>query len=505
MPHAASLRQLPSRPSPGIFLPQACASGLVPFASNPETSLNRRPSRAWALLLLAAAACRSDLSSQPAASNYTISVASGDAQQADPEDRLEAPVTFRVLDTKGGPVANATVRLSVPIGGGNVPASTLITDGQGLVSTAWTMGAASGVQTLQAQLSPKVTATASARTCTPDECFPASRISESLGGASLLSLATYEASGQTVHPDVARGHGLATGWWLAITPYPGGNSGMENPSVFHSHGLVNWDIPTGATNPVEFPPSAGYLSDPDIVWNTDQRLWLYYRAVVGNQNIINLVRSNDGVHWTAPITVLTAPSHMVVSPSVVRGAPSAPWQMWSVNSGVQGCTAPQTAVERRTSSDGVIWSAPVPINLVQPGRAIWHIDVEWIAARAEYLALYNTYALGTSCATDALNMARSPDGVHWTAFPSPIARAGVINAFKHLIYRSTFITDAKATRVTLWISGAAFDLNTGYTWQTATVTTSIASLFALASAPAAIVRADPSRRNLPPPERDLGP
>ena len=132
-----------------------------------------------------------------------------------------------------------------------------------------------------------------------------------------------------------------------------------------------------------------------------------------------------------------------------------------------------TTVERRSSPDGLNWSGPQTVELVQPGRAIWHIDVQWIPARAEYWALYNTYAVGTSCATDALYLARSPDGLRWTVYPSPIARAGLIDAFKHLIYKSTFMVDPKATRVTLWMSGASYIFNVGYDWRTATVATSV--------------------------------
>lgn len=432
-------------------------------------------------------------------------VIDGDRQQADPEDVLADPVRFRVSDAAGRSVGGVTVQFAIPIGGGSVPAASKVTDTNGVVATSWTMGAQGGAQTLEARINGVTMATATATTCDPSECFPPAKLSSTLSDASLLTLATYDSSGQAVHPDVVRGHASATGFWMAITPYPGGQTKYENPSIFHSKDASTWLPPIGVANPVAVPDSEAYLSDPDIIVNTDRSLWLYFRSVIGAQNVIKMIRSIDGVHWSAPTDVITVPSHQLVSPAVVRGAPHAPWQMWSVNSGVQGCSAPVTVIEHRTSSDGLNWSDVSTVGLVQPGQAIWHIDVQWIPARSEYWALYNTYPVGTSCATNSLYLARSADGMNWTTYPSPIATAGVIPAFHHLIYRSTFLTNPKATMVTLWMSGAAYAQQTGYTWQTATVTTSVANLLGLAGSPAATLRAAPFFQGLPPPERDVGP
>ena len=434
-----------------------------------------------------------------------ISVIGGDAQQADPLDYLQDPVLFQVLDSTNQVIPNVTVHLSTPTGGGAIVSANVVTDTAGVVSVLWAMGPLGGVQTLEARVGDGLIATATATTCDPGDCYPAERLSSNLSDAGLLALATYDGSGQAVHPDIVRGHGAATGFWLAITPYPGGNSSFENPSIYHSFDAKSWVTPNGVTNPIVQPAPGGYLSDPALVTDFSQRLWMFYRSVEGQQNIIRLTRSRNGREWDSAMTVVTAPNHQVVSPTVVRGAPQAPWQMWSVNAGVQGCAAPVTTVERRTSGDGLNWSGPTTVELVQPGQAIWHISVQWIPARAEYWALYNTYPVGTSCATNALYLARSADGVRWTVYPSPIARAGLIDAFKHVIYRSTFMVDPKASRVTLWISGAEYVLNVGYNWQTASVATTVSDLLALASSPGSALQNLPFRRDLPPPERDVGP
>lgn len=465
---------------------------------------SRRWYRATPLLIIAA--CRADtvVTPPPAQVPAAIFVISGDQQQADPLDQLPEPVTFKVTDKAGVPISHVQVMFAVPLGGGTVSSLTGLSDTNGIVSTRWTMGAQGGIQELEAHATGLPVATATATTCDPSECFPNEQLSGKLSDATLLSLATYDSSGQAVHPDVVRGHGSATGFWLAVTPYPGGNVKYENPSLFVSRDAKTWTPPLGITNPVALPDSDAYLSDPDLVVNGDQHLWLYFRSVVRGQNVIRVVRSKNGINWDAPTDVLAVPSHAAVSPTVVRGAPHAPWQMWSVNAGSAGCAVPVTVVEHRTSADGLNWSGASTVDLVQPGQSIWHIDVQWIPARNEYWALYNTYPVGTSCATNALYIARSSDGMHWTTYPSPIATAGVISAFKHMIYRSTFMTNPKATSVTLWMSGAAYTQNTGYVWQTATVTTSVTDLFALASSPASALRAPPVFPWLPPPEPDVG-
>jgi hypothetical protein len=307
-----------------------------------------------------------------------------------------------------------------------------------------------------------------------------------------------------VHPDIVRGHGAATGFWLALTPYPNGNSAFENPSIFASKDANSWSVPTGVENPLVQPPAGGYLSDPDLVTNADQSLSMYYREVVGNTNIVAMIHSADGMHWSDPANLIEVPSHELVSPSVVRRGMGAAWQMWSVNSGYLGCGAPVTTVERRTSPDGIAWGTPSPVNLNQAGENIWHIDVQWVPARAEYWAIYNTFAIGSNCSTDALWIARSPDGVNWTTYPSPIARAGVISAFSQIIYRSTFLMNPMATQISLWMSGAAY-VNSTYAWNTAKVSVRVADLLAIASAPAAHLAVPRNSRRLPPPEPDVGP
>ena len=127
----------------------------------------------------------------------------------------------------------------------------------------------------------------------------------------------------------------------------------------------------------------------------------------------------------------------------------------------------------------------------------WHIDVQWIPARGEYWALYNTYPEGGTCTTDALRFARSPDGLHWTTSPSPVLRRGVSDAFRDVVYRSTFAVDPEGAYVTFWFSGASYATGK-YVWRAATETRRVTDLLESVGQPAVELFA--THADLPPPE-----
>jgi hypothetical protein len=422
----------------------------------------------------------------------------GDEQTGTSGTPLRSPIVFAVKDAEGRPLAGVPVALAVAAGGGTIPGQNAITSGEGTVATQWTLGVGEGPQALEARVSgiPSVRATARAAACAPPECPPTpDNVIE------LLALQTYDQSGQVVHPDVASAAELGGyPFWLGITPYPGGDAAYENPSIFRSLDGRAWQVPEGLSNPV-VRPGVGYLSDPDVLFDAaDHRLSMYYRQVVGARNVIHLSRSGDGVHWSSPLEVVSAPSHELVSPAVVRGAPAAAWAMWSVNSGPGGCRAARTVVERRTSEDGERWGAAEATDLAQPGQVVWHIDVQWIPARGEYWALYNTYPAGGSCTTNALYLARSPDGLRWATYPSAVLRSGAIDAFRDIVYRSTFAVDPQGERVTFWFSGASYE-GGRYVWRAATESRRIADLLGgleRPDQPGATTFS--ARTDLPPPE-----
>jgi len=291
----------------------------------------------------------------------------------------------------------------------------------------------------------------------------------------LLALETFDGSGQAVHPDAA----ITPLTWgasemeLFATPYPNGDAAKENPSLYEKRSPLDWPVPAGVRNPIAR-PAAGYLSDPDEVFNPEtSELWLYYRAVT-DENQIFLVRGGTPTRWGSPTLVAHGGNHTIVSPTVVRRG-QGDWLMWSVNSGADGCRSNSTTVEMRQSTDGVNWTNPIATDLSEEIVFAWHIDVEWIPAKSEFWATYNVKVPG-SCTTAALHFAKSLDGVHWEVQPGPVLMRGAIPAFADIVYRASLLYDNTSETITLWYSGARFG-NGGYTWRVATETLTASAFF----------------------------
>jgi hypothetical protein len=310
----------------------------------------------------------------------------------------------------------------------------------------------------------------------------------------VLSLETFDGSGQAVHPDAA----ITPLTWggdsqqLFVTPYPNSDATKENPSLFSGRSLVDWLVPPGVINPIARPVT-GYLSDPDEVFNPEtNELWLYYRAVT-TENEILLIRGNAPSSWSQPKLVTKGANHTIVSPTVVRRG-AGDWLMWSVNSGSVGCTSSATTVELRRSIDGVNWSDPVTTDLSEDVAFAWHIDVQWIPGKQEFWATYNVKVPG-SCTTAALHFARSLDAVHWVTAAGPVLLRGAIPAFSDIVYRASLLYDETSDSITLWYSGARFG-NGRYDWRIATEQLTASAFFDRIATP--IAGTGPAPTSAPP-------
>ena len=375
----------------------------------------------------------------------------------------------RVRDGNSNPVAGVTVRWSTNDDGEFLPPESN-TDDHGFAHATWTLGATPGRQHARAVVDESVIAEFGADAA--NEEGP-----KSIPVAFLL--ATPEGTGQTVHPDYVA---MPSNWpgfhrYLVVTPYPNGNSGFENPSLFADKGALTWEPPEGVTNPIAI-PTFGYLSDPDAVAVPERNeLWVYYRQVQ-THNEVYVTMTKDGVTFTPPTRVAAADNHDIVSPSVVRRS-ATDWMMWAVKSG-SGCGAASTSVELRRSTNGLDWSSPQRVSLSQgDGISPWHIDVQWIPSRGEFWAVFNGKTSG-SCSTQALFLATSPDGVTWKTYRSPILTRGVSPELADIVYRATFAYDEGSDMIDFWYSGATYDFEQ-YIWRTAYQRRSRGEVFATAA------------------------
>jgi hypothetical protein len=274
----------------------------------------------------------------------------------------------------------------------------------------------------------------------------------------LITTATYDGSGELVHPDAVAFPEDWNGrkYWVSATPYPTGNPKYENPSIYQGYTSRRMTVPAGVKNPLALPGSGGYLSDPDMLYDPDRdQLRMYYRHVTGGSDDLYLMTSHNGVEWSAPQLVFTGDRYGLISPAIVRESASS-WRMWSVSAMAQGCNSLISEVElnQRRSTDGITWSKPEPVILRVPGRVPWHLDVQYIPAKHEFWALIAAYPDGTSCSRTAIYFARSADGTDWTVAPNPLLGPYEFAPLNDLVYRSTFHYHEASDAVSVWFSGA---------------------------------------------------
>ena len=98
---------------------------------------------------ISAGCSRADLLAGLDAGPASEAVLIGNDQQAAAGAELAEPVTVKVLDAAGRPVAGQMVNFVVTAGGGEVYAGASVTDTQGLARDWWTLGAEPGVNRLE--------------------------------------------------------------------------------------------------------------------------------------------------------------------------------------------------------------------------------------------------------------------------------------------------------------------------------------------------------------------
>lgn len=196
----------------------------------------------------------------------------------------------------------------------------------------------------------------------------------------LLNLETSDGSGQVTHPDVVyipEGFGEKKWtYWMVCTPYPDRDARYENPELFVSFDGINWTVPPGLKNPLVPAPiiSGDHHSDPDVLFHLGH-LWLFYRQTIRSktprEDSLFLMKSADGVRWSAPAEILCDKTgRELLSPAVIHDG--AEFLMWTVE-----LSGEEFLIMRRSSPNGVAWSAPGICKLkgLEAPRHAWHIDV----------------------------------------------------------------------------------------------------------------------------------
>lgn len=271
---------------------------------------------------------------------------------------------------------------------------------------------------------------------------------------------TYDGSDQSTHPSVLRfdapWHGYL--YWMAMTPYPYNNDGLEDPSILVSNDAQTWIVPDGLTNPLTPAPKPGHNCDVELVYNKERdELWLYYvEADDIVQSWVKLMRSADGVHWTKPEIVLHDPvqKYSILSPCIQRMQDGS-WRMWYVDTGNTGYQNQDNKVRTRTSEDGLHWSAEETCeDLAQPGYQLWHLTIWRDPADDTLHAIYPAYPNGTNCDYCKLFYAVKETSQPWKVFPNPLMEQGKDGSWDDFcLYRTAFLLDREADVLRVWYGG----------------------------------------------------
>lgn len=266
---------------------------------------------------------------------------------------------------------------------------------------------------------------------------------EALPNAKQLNTTTYDGSGQAVHPDI---YFNPNGWngykyWMTMTPYPGGNSVYENPSVLVSNDGISWNVPTGLTNPIDQQPPEGSNSDVEIVYNGNQ-LEIYYVESGGGTSFLRRRVSKDGVQWSGEQSIFDLPDYQIMSPAIVKVGSE--YNMWYT--GGANCNS-DIAIKLKKSTDGVNWSSAQSVNINHDVN-VWHVDVQYV--NGKYWMLYSAYPKGSNCGNTDLYFATSSDKTNWiTEGKTPIMNR--TSFYSAQIYRTTFFVSVD--KINVWISG----------------------------------------------------
>lgn len=271
------------------------------------------------------------------------------------------------------------------------------------------------------------------------------RVSGPAGTRQALPSHLSATGGETTHPSVLH---LPQGWngftyWMAHTPYPGGDDGAEDPTIVASHDGVTWVTPPGLVNPIDDQPGSPIAnsSDVDLRMGPDDTMFLFWRTYVaadtGAEEKLFYSTSTDGRTWS-PKTLFHSSSRTVrrlLSPSLLWEGGR--WVMWAV----EAVSSPYKVVRFEggaTPESG--WGPPVLVDMgpMLPGKVPWHLFVT--RTSDGYLALLTDTDSGTTGFNDDILLAVSSDGFAFINSGRPVIpryQAGEHSS----LYRATLVPE----------------------------------------------------------------
>lgn len=280
---------------------------------------------------------------------------------------------------------------------------------------------------------------------------------------------TPDGGGQVVEPCVIH---FPLGWngfeyWAVMSSYPNADGTKENPSILCSHDGDTWQVPPGATNPIDAPTSgAGYV-DGTLVMDGDT-MWCVY-----NTGPFYAKSSTDGVTWSSRITLsLTGDTTgtdttVKIGPMLARRGDN--YYLWyNTRAGVSGVANILKCYMSTTGIDGTFNYVGDGTFTPITGRDLWERNV--VLVGDQFVAVWGMCLADTGGADCKQHLAVSTDGIAWTLNPSPLLDRGAPTAIdNNAIYRSTIVPlDGRNGQLfDLWYGAVYTPDGTTYTFRVA--------------------------------------
>lgn len=267
--------------------------------------------------------------------------------------------------------------------------------------------------------------------------------------------------GEACHPSVLF---FPDGWngfkyWMAFTPYPGGNDDHEDPCIVTSQDGITWVVPPGQVNPIDDADGQpSYNSDTDLKMGPDGVMYLFWRYFnvnqVGYEENLYYSTSTDGVTWAPKKLFWQSDKTLLslVSPSMIFE--DGRWIMYAVDI----VTSPNRVVRVvNTGADPeMYWGEVETLTTGAPtaGKEPWHLYVIKFGGR--YYMLRADCTLDQNGSAPNLQFQMSADGKVFVG--SGAEAIPQVQAGQHeQLYRATMVPA---------ISGGKFGFRVWYTGWT---------------------------------------
>lgn len=268
---------------------------------------------------------------------------------------------------------------------------------------------------------------------------------------------TYTPDYEVIHPCVVELYNEFCGYRYicAITGYPNGASGKEDPFIYGSHDRVNWSFLGGAEQPLAFKPNANSYNS-DTFLSHDPRTgelivgWRALEAInpeLGEESprdvVIRVRTTRDGYLWSDEVEIMrgAALDDIDLAPTMIFDPDTLTWHMWTINRPVMNhYYAPSLYGP---------WTKDVATVDISGFSTPHHAEIKWVGAQLVCLM----YARANGNLYFGQFVEGSWTSINWNM-------TGVLNPRPSALYKASFVPIYDADAGTLafdiwWTIGAA--------------------------------------------------